>query len=345
MKVASISALDPLPADLPRSASDYYAIAKAGLDRISADIHCIENAMLTIDYSQKFQIKFSVADSKGNWLPEINRQEEIKPRSSVHRVEERVGFLEDRFSGFNVCHFLFDKLGRTTELGDIPIDSYFMFLDHSYYSEVFSLLGIKQTDLVSSSEKIVTYRIDNLYISTSTFRFRHPGFNFSPDVMKMLKRLKATCIVDDTTLDLGKRIYIDRTNISARDVLNKDVLYSLLNEFDFVPVVFEEYSLSEQAQIVHQADILLGVHGAGLSNAMFYSNDNFKLLEILPPMCATNDYWKLASAFGIGYDAYIANDKEYSRPDYSVWEHDATYNRRDILLDENEFRKFLEINI
>ena len=86
---------------------------------------------------------------------------------------------------------------------------------------------------------------------------------------------------------------------------------------------------------------MLGVHGAGLTNAVFFRDKSFKLLEILPPLCATADYWKLAHAHGFQYDAFISRDKEIETPDYTTWKHDSTFNRRDIIIDEEEFRSFL----
>ena len=63
----------------------------------------------------------------------------------------------------------------------------------------------------------------------------------------------------------------------------------------------------------------MGVHGAGLSNAWFCRSGQARLLEILPPLCATSDYWKLAMAKGLRYDAFVADDPELERPDYATW--------------------------
>lgn len=345
MIVASISAQEPLLAEPPKSAVEYYAIANARLDRIESDIHCIDDALLTIDYSLNYQTKFSIANADGNWLKEVNHWEEIKTANVINQVQECVAFIEDKFSVFNICHFLFDKLGRTTEFTDLPVDSYFLFFDHPYYRDVFNKLGYVQTELAESTTRIVTYRINRLYISTSSRRFRHPGFNFPPAVIQLLEKLRDACVSDESGLGKGERIYIDRKNSSGRDLSNRDTMNAVLGKFDFVPVSFENYSLLDQARIIQDADIVLGVHGAGLSNALFHRNGHFKLLEILPPLCASCDYWKLASAFGFGYDAYIAHDLEFARPEYETWKHDPRLNRRDIHVDEDELTAFIKLYV
>jgi len=255
-----------------------------------------------------------------------------------------VAFVDDRFAVFNICHFLFDKLGRVAELDGLAIDSYFLLLDHPYYNQVFSILGLNKTDLENATENIITYSFEKLYVSTSTCRFRHPGFNFRPEVMGILSELKSKSAIDQQELDLGKRIYIDRKGTAARDIVNQDALNAVLDKYGFVSVIFEDFGFSEQVKIVQEAEILLGVHGAGMSNAMFCDSADFKLLEIFPPMCATSDYWKLASAFNVHYDAYIAYDLEMPRPDYSTWQHNVKYNRRNILIDQEEFDRFLALN-
>lgn len=337
--------MEPLTGTFPASAPDYYAIVKASLDRISSDIYCIKDALLTIDYSLPYQSTFSIAKSDGSWFTEIKQFHEIEPQAEHVYIDESVGFLEDRFTKFNICHFLFDKLGRTVEFRDLPIDSYFLFQNHNYFSDVFSMLGLKQTPLAEHSEKIVTYRIKELYLSSSTFKFRHPAFNFRPEVMDMLNQLKKHCLTEEPINLATSRIYVDRKTVSARDIINKDVLDPILTEYGFTAVSFEDYSLKQQASVVNNANVMLGVHGAGLTNALFFKDKNFKLLEIFPPLCASGDYWKLAQAFDFGYDAYIALDKEHDKPDYSTWEHDPRLNRRDILIHEKEFRAFLEYNL
>jgi len=340
-----IPSMAPLTGKLPISAPDYYAITTADLNRIPSDIYCIKDALITVDYSLPYQFTFSIAESDGSWFTKVDQFHEIKPHENPVYIDENVGFLEDRFSKFNICHFLFDKLGRTVEFDNLPVDSYFMFTGHDYFSEVFSMMGLRQTPLIERTENIVTYRVKALYLSSSTFKFRHPAFNFRPEVVQMLCQLKKLCL-DTKPVELPTpRIYVDRKSVSARDIVNKDVLEPILNDFDFTSISFEDYSLKEQASIVHGADVMLGVHGAGLANALFFNNDSFQLLEIFPPLCASSDYWKLASAFEFQYDAYIALDTELSRPDYANWNHDPTLNRRDILIEEDEFRLFLDRNI
>ena len=341
----AFEAIEPLNAVLPKSASDYYNLVRADLSRIDSNIHVIENALLTVDYTLPYMYKFSISLEDGSYYDDMPQMCELEPCENVKVINETVGFIEDKFTVFNVCHFLFDKLARTVELKDCGVDSFLLFREHQYFNDVFSILDICQTKLGEHNNGVVTYKIKKLCVSTSSFRFRHPGFNFRPEVMDMLNSLKSKVLKQGGTESSSKRIYVDRNTVGARNVVNKDEFYSVLNNYGFDCIAFENYTLFEQANIVNGADVMLGVHGAGLSNAMFFENTSFKLLEILPPLCAHSDYWKLSNAFGIGYDAFIAKDLERETPDYPTWVHDGTLNRRDIIVDERSFSAFLELHV
>ena len=326
----------------PSSASEYYAFANAYLGRKKTKIHRLTNALITIDYRTRSKYKFTISDADGRWITGERPSDYVSPADNITYIDERVAFIEDRFTRFNICHFLFDKMGRTVEFSDYAVDSYFLFSEHEYYEKVLSLLGLKQTVLIENDENIVTYRIKELLVSSSTFEVNHPGKNFRPDVIEMLEELRHLVLSDSIPSKHNKRIFVNRRSGSVRDVINKDTFNEILSEFGFSLVNFEDHSFAEQAKIVQSADIMLGVHGAGLTNALFFRDSSFKLLEILPPLCATAVYWKLAQALGFQYDAFISRDTEIETPDYTDWKHDGKLNRRDIIVDENEFRVFLK---
>jgi len=249
----TFSAMEPMHCRLPESAADYYAIAKADLNRIESSVHTIDNALLTVDYSNPHQYKFSIALNDGTHYDQLPQQYQLEPVEPIAYVDETVGFIEDRFTVFNVCHFLFDKLARTVELSENTIDSYLLFKQHTYFDEVFSMLGFKQTKLERPDTGLITYKIKKLCVSTSSYRFRHPGFNFRPEVLSFLNDFKQKCLAIEIRQPKYKRIYVDRDTVGARNIANKELFYSLLAEFDFTPVCFEKYSLVEQARIVHNS--------------------------------------------------------------------------------------------
>ena len=74
-------------------------------------------------------------------------------------------------------------------------------------------------------------------------------------------------------------VLVSREN-NKRKLLNEDELYNSLKPMGFTKVFFEKLSLSKQIEICRNAKILLGYHGAGLSNS-FFMRKNQHLLEIV----------------------------------------------------------------
>lgn len=77
--------------------------------------------------------------------------------------------------------------------------------------------------------------------------------------------------VTSHTPDSG-RLYVSRQGGDTRRVSNLDALGPLLEEYGFERFRPEEYSVAEQVTTFSEADVVLGVHGAGLTNLLFASD-------------------------------------------------------------------------
>ena len=89
-----------------------------------------------------------------------------------------------------------------------------------------------------------------------------------------------------------------------------------------------------------EASHVVGLHGAGLTNLLF-AHPSTRVLEILPPLCASITYWALASGIGQPYAALIARDPEQPEPDYAAWPHQPELNMRDVIVDPERLRAAL----
>jgi len=345
MKPVKTTSLEPdLVVELPASAEDYYALTTAELMRPASDIYCLKGGLLTVDYSKNWQFQFCVHNADGSNFSYVTQLYDLPKATTVCDVGGRVAIAEDRFTKFNVCHYLLDKLGRTGEYKDLTVDSFIVFDQNNYVKTVSSLLEMTLTQLPKDDDPVVTYRFDELYVSSSVFKFKHPGQNFRTESMAVIEQLRNSINSENT--NTVRRLYIDRSRAPSRKIINNQEFIEFLTEYDITPVRLEDYSFSDQASLFRNADIVLGVHGAGLTNMVFNENKDAKLLEILPPLCATCDYWKLAAAYGFGYDAFIADDPEHARPNYDTWRHDPKkYNRQDVFIDIARFGAFLDLNI
>lgn len=97
-----------------------------------------------------------------------------------------------------------------------------------------------------------------------------------------------------------RRIFAARAATGVRKLINEAEVDALLSEYGFEKVYFEHYSFLEQIKLMHETKVLLGVHGAGMTN-MFFLQDDAKVIELLNQEHQVHCYYWLASCFGLPY--------------------------------------------
>lgn len=84
---------------------------------------------------------------------------------------------------------------------------------------------------------------------------------------------------------LGQSIvYVSRKNSRNRRVINEsDLIEELQKKWDVVPLLNEEMSLMRQLQCYRDAQIVIGPHGAGLTNLVFATDPRLLIELYCPP--------------------------------------------------------------
>lgn len=99
-----------------------------------------------------------------------------------------------------------------------------------------------------------------------------------PAVPSLLKRALPPSI-----LSSGRRIYISRRDASSRRLVNESAVERSLIAHGFEIVRLGEISLREQIDLFSGAQIVVGVHGAGLTNVLFCPK-GARVVEIYTPL-------------------------------------------------------------
>lgn len=114
-----------------------------------------------------------------------------------------------------------------------------------------------------------------------------------------------------------RKIYISRKKAPRRKVENEDELLPLLFEFGFEIVCLEDYTLQDQIQLLSESKIVIGLHGAGLTNCMFM-NPSTILIEL---KAFNNDYWcffSLARLFKLKYYYLLCQSDQNNHRDANI---------------------------
>lgn len=112
-----------------------------------------------------------------------------------------------------------------------------------------------------------------------------------------------------------RRLYISRRDAARRHVLNEDALEPTLRRHGFEIVTLSGESVARQAALFREAEIVIGLHGAGLTNTGFCQAGT-PVVEILPIGSRfLSPYYRLAGLRDLPYLCLAGHDGAGGMPD------------------------------
>lgn len=96
----------------------------------------------------------------------------------------------------------------------------------------------------------------------------------------------------------GRRVFVSRADAVGRRIVNEDELIAALERLGFERVCLSGMTLRDQARIFSDAEVVIGPHGAGLTNILFARN---ALVVELFGDYVNASYYTLAAALGHRY--------------------------------------------
>jgi capsular polysaccharide biosynthesis protein len=102
-----------------------------------------------------------------------------------------------------------------------------------------------------------------------------------------------------------KRIFISR--LWSRKITNEDQVMEVLSKYGFLKVGLEFLSVAEQVELFSSAEVVIGAHGAGLTNLTF-CNPGTKVLELFAPTYIIPHYWAISSIADLEYHCLVGEE-------------------------------------
>ena len=135
-------------------------------------------------------------------------------------------------------------------------------------------------------------------------------------VLKLSRRMKNHWTKNITNNLNNKRIYISRKNAQRRKLKNEDEIIPILKKYGFTILDFDKLNFEEQLKNILNSEILISIHGAGLTH-MLWMNQKSKVLEIRARDNSNdNCYFTLASDLGHDYFYVIADKTDPKKSDH-----------------------------
>ena len=254
-----------------------------------------------------------------------NAKENIVFTKGTPRLQKKIkgkvlSLLTGGAGNDNYSHWLFDVLPRIAlceEVLDISKVDFFLLpsIEKKFQKETLDLLNIKKNKCLSSkafrhittSELIVT---DHPYCITN---------NATNDIMNMplwiSEWLKKKYLKKEKkALKHLEKIFIDRSDSTSntghlRKIINESDVKNCLIKNNFKPVILGELHFQKQVEIFNNADVIVGLHGAGLANLCFCKAGT-KLVELKNNTAGTQ-YENLAIKNGLIYKSISCQPSKF----------------------------------
>ncbi len=230
---------------------------------------------------------------------------------SSSRLIEQPCILPTHYWHFNYHHWLVEVLPRlrialeTPELADCPIIVPQQL--KSFQRESLTLLGIPANRLFPFDGQDWPFR--NLI-------FPSIGV-FAPHELRWVRDglLAGMGITTNSPATEGL-YYVTRRDTTNRQVINEDEVIRFLSQRGFEIITLTGMPLQKQIERFASAKIVIGPHGAGLTNMLFAPPDA-TLIELMPNDQVNHCFWVIANAIDHHY-TFIAGQQMNEQRDFIV---------------------------
>ncbi|UOM34110.1 DUF563 domain-containing protein [Acuticoccus sp. I52.16.1] len=206
-------------------------------------------------------------------------------------------------------HWIFDALPKLLALRrhmDLDAVDNFLFtsLRNPFHAETLALLGIDPARCHTREHHGAVVDVERvLWVP----RQRRAGLA-RPELYDAVRDLFRPETLDPAT---PRRVYVSRGRASRRRLVNEEELLPIIAARGYTVVNFEDYGIAGAAGLLHQAEHIIGLHGAGFANIVFAPH-SCRVTELHGPHISA-EFHRIAETFGLPYEAY---DCGYDRAAY-----------------------------
>jgi capsular polysaccharide biosynthesis protein len=166
----------------------------------------------------------------------------------------------------------------------------------SFQRETLELLGYEADDLIQWNTSIA--KVDTLVIP-SVRRAYNPG-QLSPVDYSWLRNKMQSAVRERVDMtQFSSKVYISRDDADRRRVTNESELFGELEKHGFERYQLEYMDTAETIALMMQADIIVGPHGAGLTDIIYASDAD--VVELSKETPNSRAYFTLANQVGLDY--------------------------------------------
>jgi capsular polysaccharide biosynthesis protein len=169
--------------------------------------------------------------------------------------------------------------------------------------------------------------VGSLTFLSYTDHSREPHVAWPSELIPIVTKLKLVASKNSKT-PRPRWIYVSRMKANRRRCLNEAVLEAELLKRDFQAIMLEDLAFEDQIVTFSEAELVVGLHGAGLTNLVFCKPGTL-FVEVQPAGAVSSSFFRLAKSFDIRFSLF-REASDPSAPPHSSW-----------TLDVDKFLRFL----
>lgn len=199
-------------------------------------------------------------------------------------------------AGNNYFHWLFDILPRYELLSDQSIDAYYVANENRFQQAYLLKAGIPPHRIINAG-KHNHIQAKTLFVPSLPGNTGNP----TPRSCQFLRSISGC----EKWSGGKRRIYLTRNDGGRRRIINENEITPLLEHYGFEYIAPATLSVEQQIRLFAEAEVIIGPHGAALSN-LVYANPGTRVIEFFSPDYVNVCYWALADLCQLEY-YYLVN--------------------------------------
>ena len=253
--------------------------------------------------------------------------------------DERFGFIHSPWTA-GYYHWLTESLPRSLVLRETHPEVIPLLPSRKYapYVESLKAIGFDRIDFFPESKNAIC---SDCAFTDSPSRFA----TTNPALLARMKEIIFQNIRQSADEPASEIVYVSRRKARGRRVVNEPELLANVADLGVREVAFEDLSFVEQVKLMAKTRLLIGIHGAGLTNLMFMPPGG-SVIELLPKRHSIFDF--NASRFSFRHDACylrLASDMGISHHYLEGQAQNALWKKThmaNIVIDPRQFRQTVE---
>lgn len=208
--------------------------------------------------------------------------------------------------GDNYFHWMTQGLARLAmtlaAVDPAGVDRVLVPAGPGFVAETVARIGVPDAKVVRVGDDAGAFRAERLVAGSTPW-------SWNPTPGWAVETVRAAFAAERAAAGSGDRLYLRRLGAgqARRRVVNDDAVEAVLTGFGFRTVATEGLTVAEQAALFAGAEIVVGLHGAGLANLMF-CRPGTQVVELLPANAAVATYHLLARQAGLHHHPLVGTE-------------------------------------